>query len=140
MTTVNGTSGAGPIWPQNNKIPAQPQKTEQTNIAEPIKLVSNESVGRTDLDKISPYAAMGVSISNPSFTARVEEEAQAMFPGHKGYFKLSNPEEALKDLIKIQLQTPSGVKQFVADHLNGNPKDVAAHIADKNGTFAELFA
>ena len=83
---------------------------------------------------------MGVSISNPSFTARVEEEAQAMFPGHKGYFKLSNPEEALKDLIKIQLQTPSGVKQFVADHLNGNPKDVAAHIADKNGTFAELFA
>ena len=75
--------------------------------------------------------------------SRAEAESQAMFPGFKGQFKLSNPEQALEKLtdisIALQLRTPKGVSKFLADNLNGNPKEVASHIADKNGDYAELF-
>ncbi len=144
MTTVNGTSGTGPIRPQNNGTPVHTKKAEEIKTATPIQITGSDTVKRADLDNISPYAALGVNFSQPNFAARVEKEAQAMFPEFTGQFKLNNPEQAVKDLanlnIAINLRTPKGVKQFLADHLNGNPKEVAKNIADKNGDFADLFA
>lgn len=144
MTTVNGTSPAGPIWPQNNGTPVHAKKSGEIKPQAPIQITGSDTVKRADLDNISPYAALGVNISHRAdFAARAEAEAEAMFPGFKGYYKLENPENAAKDLadlnVALQLRTPEGVKQYLADHLNGNPKDVAAHIADKNEPFAELF-
>ena len=135
MTTVNGTSGAGPIWPQNNGTPVHAKKSEQAKqIQTPIDIACNDTVKRADLDNISPYAALGVNIPKQTFTSRVEKEAQEMFPGFKGYYTLNNPEEAgnvLADLNSaISISTEKGTKQFLEKFLNGDIKETTKNIEE----------
>ncbi len=126
MVSVNGTQGAGPIWPGNNGG----KQVHANNTGEVIStgfipLQNNNSIGRADLDNLSPYASMGVNLTpvkTNDISAITQKEAEEMFPNFTGYYTLSNPQEANYDLadmnFKLQTRTDAGANRYVEEHTN----------------------
>lgn len=126
MVSVNGTQGAGPIWPNNNSgKQVHANNTGEVKSTGFIPLPSSNNLGRADLDNLSPYASMGVDLSpakTNDISVRTQRESEEMFPNFKGYYALSNTQEANYDLadmnFKLQTRTDAGTNRYVDEHTN----------------------
>ena len=126
MTSVNKTQGPGPIGPNNHGNKVQSPVTPQVQTTGYVQITSGaDSFGRENLDEISPYAAMGVSISPlraDDISARTQKEAEEMFPSFRGYYTLPNPQEANYELadmnFRLQTRTDAGANRYVDTHTN----------------------
>ena len=86
-----------------------------------VDMQPNKQIDRTDLDKLSPYSAMGLQLTQKPAVGTVESYAQAApeFSGWQGNYTINNKQEAISYLNAYQtaLQT---YKQ-VAPHLQNSP-------------------
>lgn len=97
-----------------------------------------DSTQRKDLDKLNPYASMGVNFSKTPATTeqRIADVAQQDFGTFTGNYTLTNTQAANYDLADYRAKlNPAG---FAAEYVD--PEVVGAHVQDKTSPFAELFA
>lgn len=121
------------------KTTVKPSETANVDKKQPIKLTSDvDKIERQDLDKLSPYAGMGVSFSSKVSQGTPAQYAQAApeFGSWQGNYTITNTKEANYDLADLRARL--NPTQFAAEYVN--PQEVAANIKDKNSPYAELFA
>ena len=113
---IGGNDGYKQVGPSGNKF----LKQVTTQYAQPIKMVGIDTkfnqIDRADLDKMSPYASMGVKIS-PKVS--VEElaltETQAMFPNAPTHV-IGDVKEANYDLADLLLNTIGTSDEAIASY------------------------
>ena len=121
------------------------QKQAQTESAGLISFKGVDSTQRTDLDKLNPYASMGVNLSKTQATTEktIENVAQQEFEGfHEtkfpNYLRLSNPQNASYDLADLNLKLNSGnLEGFISEHTN--PEQIMANM-QKSAGLSEFLA
>ena len=114
------------------------QKQAQTESAGLISFKGVDSTQRTDLDKLNPYASMGVNFSKTPATTEqiIADVAQQDFKAFTGNYTLPDTQAANYDLADYRAKlNPAG---FAAEYVD--PEVVGAHVQDKTSPFAELFA
>lgn len=129
---IGGNDGFNPVGPSGNKF----LKKVTTHFAKPIDMVGEvdnkfNQIDRTDLDKISPYASMGVNFSQkaPAGSPESYMDAAPELASWSGNFTIS--EGGKKDALSYLSALNKAVKDY---------GDVAPHLQDKTSPFAELFA
>ena len=67
-----------------------------------VDMQPNKQIDRTDLDKLSPYSAMGLQLTQKPAVGTVESYAQAApeFSGWQGNYTINNKQEAISYLKK----------------------------------------
>ena len=114
------------------------QRQAQTESTGLINFKGVDSTQRKDLDKLNPYASMGVNFSKTPATTeqRIADVAQQDFGTFTGNYTLTNTQAANYDLADYRAKlNPAG---FAAEYVD--PEVVGAHVQDKTSPFAELFA
>ena len=114
------------------------QRQAQTESTGLINFKGVDSTQRKDLDKLNPYASMGVNFSKTPATTeqRIAGVAQQDFGTFTGNYTLTNTQAANYDLADYRAKlNPAG---FAAEYVH--PEVVGAHVQDKTSPFAELFA
>lgn len=94
-----------PISQNTNLYAFQTVKKAETKTAQPIQIIQTKELGR-DLLTTSPYAAMGVQISQPKgvqTAARCLDSTSAVrdFAAFQGNFGLQNPQQAAAELASL---------------------------------------
>jgi len=115
------------------------QRQAQTESAGLISFKGVDSTQRTDLDKLNPYASMGVNFSKTPATTeqRIADVAQQEFgtfheTNFPNYLGLSNPQNASYDLADLNLKLNSGnLEGFISEHTN--PEQIMANMQKSAG-------
>lgn len=127
MTCDGRIGGSGfnffnPITTGNTKNTANTGKTNDIQ-STPIQITGSDVTKRTDLDKLSPYAALGVNISaTPKDSVEVAAKAAPEFAQFKGNYTLNDTTSANYELanlnLNLQARTEKGLNDYVDNHTN----------------------
>lgn len=122
--SINGSNNSDPrigFTPAQNGV--RTNGTNEVKTSQPIQITSSNTVGRADLDNVSPYAAMGVNISAAAKDpVDIAAQAAPEFAQFTGNYTLTDPVGANYDLADLnfilQARTAEGLNKYVDNHTN----------------------